>query len=269
MEILPSSTSFSQTFDRVTNGILRGLDWSNLLVAGGMALTTLLHTDAIMDNEKSVREPDIAIFVYGLGPEDANRKAEEIHDIWAANLPASTERLVVKNAKTITLIPSYPHRRIQIMLKLSNSPTDILLNFDLDPCALGYDGSSVFMLPRCARAIETGYSTFTMDLIFGHHLSGRRASTDRRLFKYAGRGFGLRLLPSYARYLENSQCGKQDSIEWTSRPARIRHVAKEQRNRWPFGPEPGLKTLKTRLVPSARLCLPTIIRTNSVDDIPR
>lgn len=256
LTLQPNSACYCKVFERITQGILRGLDWNNVLVAGGMALTTLLHTDPSKDDDRAIRDPDIDLYVYGLGPEDANRKAEEIHDIWVRNLPATAQpRLVVKNAKTINLLSSYPNRRIQIVLKLLPSPTDILLNFDLDACSIGFDGSHVIMLPRCARAIETGYSVFTMDLVWGHHLGDRRASQIIRLFKYADRGFGLRILPSYSRSLEEDTleaavCKKPESPVSADQTADDEAWTQgtwhwSQRDRKPYGrSEPGLKTLK-------------------------
>ena len=259
--IQASSASFGKVFDRITGGALRGLDWSNVLVRGGMALMTLLHTDPSKDDDKAVRDPDIDMCIYGLGPQDANRKLEEIHDIWVRNLPATAQdRVVVKNACTINLLASYPHRRIQILLRLPPSPTDVLLKSDLDVCAIGFDGTRVLMLPRCARAIETGYSVFTMALIWGHHLGERRESRISRIFKYANRGFGLRILPSFARSLEMDNLEAAFSKEFQS----LAFIEGEphdeeddgeawtkgtwrwiQRDRKPHGSsEPGLKTLK-------------------------
>ena len=253
LSIQPSSSSFCKVFERITRGVLRGLDWSNVFVAGGMALTTLLHTDPSKDDDRAVRDPDIDIYIYGLGPEDANRKVEEIHDIWVRNLPATAQRLVVKSTKTINLLSNYPHRRLQIVLKLQAAPTDVLLNFDLDVCAIGFDGSRVLMLPRCARAIETGYSVFTMDLVWGHHLSERRASQEVRIFKYADRGFGLRILPSYVQSLEVGDLEAAVFKNFQSPASAENHIDDadpkawtwSQRDRKPFGnSEPGLKTLK-------------------------
>lgn len=219
-----------------------------------MALTTLLHTDPTKDNDRTSRDPDIDIYIYGLDPTAANRKAEEIHDTWVRNLPASAGvRLVVKNTKTINLLTSYPNRRIQIVLKLLPTPTDVLLNFDIDACAIGFDGSDVFMLLRCARAIETGYSICTMDLVWGHHLGNRRASQDSRIFKYADRSFGIRFLPSYARSLEAE--GLEEVISNAPTSSGVTERTKEayriyeysswsQRDRKPKGNEPELKTLK-------------------------
>lgn len=220
-----SDESFIKTFNRVTHGALKGLNWTNVFVAGGMVLNTLLHTDPTKDQEKDILECDIDLYLYGLTAEEANRKVKEIEAVWIRNDELrcmvqgdGPEPMVIKNAKTITFIPRYPNRRIQIVLKLTASPLDILLKVDIDACALGFDGTRVLMLPRCARAIETGYSVFTMDLIWGHHLGNRRETQESRLFKYTDRGqergvpysahslIPIRvwsILPSYARSLED------------------------------------------------------------------
>ena len=259
IRIQPNDAAFAETFERITKGILRGLDWSNVFVAGGMAVTTLLHTAGpTQDDDRSIRDCDVDVYLYGLDPEQANLKVEEIYNVWRSNLPPTNrQQLVVKNHKTILFLSDYPHRRIQIILKLLTSPTQALLNFDLDTCAVGFDGSRVLMLPRCARAMETGYgnfssqsrsrtdqtsySTFTMDLIFGHPLADRRASQEIRLLKYADRGFGLRILPSYAKSLE------EDNLEKYLLNANDEEEENSpfwQKSRKPQGAEPGLKTLR-------------------------
>ena len=243
-----TNAAFQDTLKRITKGTLDELDWSNTFMAGGMALTTLLHTDTDGDSKPEVVDPDIDLYIYDLSPEDANNKVEHIYDVWKNNLPLNAQNhLVVKNAKTITLLPTYPHRRIQIVLKLLSSPTDILLNFDLDACAVGWDGSSVLMLPRFVRALETGYSVFSMDLIWGHHLRDRRATQDCRVFKYADRGFGIRFLPSYARSLEKGRAtAALDEMEVNRAKSKETFYTRQkyQRDRYPRGSEPGLKTLK-------------------------
>ncbi|KAL8633782.1 hypothetical protein Q9189_000518 [Teloschistes chrysophthalmus] len=210
IEFHGNDRSFIKTFDRVTHGILKGLDWNHVFVAGGMVFNTLLHTEIFMDARRDLSECDMDLYLYNLTPEEANRKVEEVYNCWLNNLPASdlssgnsrSDVVVLKTSRTINFIPKYPSRRIQIILKLLASPLDILLNFDLDACALGFNGSRVLMLPRCARALESGYSVFTMDLIWGHHLGNRRETQEVRLFKYADRGFGMRILPSYVKSLE-------------------------------------------------------------------
>ena len=56
------------------------------------------------------------------------------------------------------------------------------------------------MLPRCARAIETGYTTFSTRLCWGENLTHCQTRVPS-LINLARRGFGLRILPSYMRCL--------------------------------------------------------------------
>lgn len=87
------------------------------------------------------------------------------------------------------------------------------------------------------------YSTFTMDLIFGHHLADRRATQEIRLFKYADRGFGLRILPSYVRCLEEDNLEKY--FPNSNEEAEYSPVSPFwQKSRKPHEAEPGLKTLR-------------------------
>ncbi|KAF8311748.1 hypothetical protein DL93DRAFT_1385226 [Clavulina sp. PMI_390] len=197
ISIQPSFTSFQAMFTKITNGLLAGLDWSNVFIAGGIVLSTLLCTsDAKIDDYTS---SDIDVYIHGLGPAAANKKIQHIFDVWKSNLPPSAREktLVVRNSRTITFFSEYPVKRVQVVLKLVTSPKEVLLNFDLDICAMGYDGSSLMMLPRAARALETGYNVFTMDLIQGHYLGERRATQESRVFKYADKGYGIRILPPY------------------------------------------------------------------------
>lgn len=250
--------AYSETFQRITRGVLDGLEWNNVLVAGGIALITLLHTDKSKDDLPEVVDSDIDIYLYGLDAAQANTKVQEIYEVWKRNLPATDQRvLVVKNAKTITFLTNYPNRRIHIVLKLLLSPTQILLNFDLDACAVGFDGSQVWMLPRCARAIETGFNVFTMDLIWGHYFGNRRASREARIIKYADRGFGMRILPSYVRSLKhnlatehsqeantNDDSVSSEGLQTQAYSAPRRKYPNRDAYRLPEGPEPGLKTLR-------------------------
>ncbi|KAJ7735102.1 hypothetical protein DFH07DRAFT_893615 [Mycena maculata] len=198
--IQPSVEAFKRTFEHISDGLLKNLDWSNLLVAGGIVLGTLLSVDAADGQPRC--DPrwvssDIDMYVHGLSALEANEKIKHVFETFRANLPPGTPTLAVRNCTTITLYARYPLRRIQIVLKLTESPKSVLLNFDLDVCAMGWDGSALWMLPRAARALETGCNVFTMSLIHGHYLSNRRASTQERIFKYADKGYGLRILPSY------------------------------------------------------------------------
>ncbi|KAJ7175590.1 hypothetical protein C8R46DRAFT_891456 [Mycena filopes] len=219
LNILPSTESFRHSFENLSQGLLRNLDWKNVFVAGGIILGTLTSIDPSLS--KQWEHSDIDIYIYGLSPVDANKKMMDIFDTFRSNIPLHTRTIIVKNSKTVTLYANYPLRRIQIVLKLVKSPRDVLLNFDLDICAMGWDGSSVWMLPRAARALETGFNTFTMSLIQGHYLSDRRASKGQRLFKYAARGYGIRILPSYMKSLGIDHSSNRPSLYILAEEARI------------------------------------------------
>ena len=155
--IQPSLPMFERRFHEMTYGQLDGLDWSNIFVAGGMVLGTLLGVEE-KDAPNTVDQwkgSDIDIYVYGLHPAAANEKIRHIYEVFKANLPADAPCLVTRNSKTISFLTSYPNRRFQIILKKVRHPKEVLLNFDLDICAVGYDGKEVWMLPRMVRALES------------------------------------------------------------------------------------------------------------------
>ncbi|KAJ7177752.1 hypothetical protein C8R46DRAFT_1212486 [Mycena filopes] len=193
--IQPSTSAFHKKFESMSHGLLQNLDWANVLVAGGMVLGTLVTVDtpeADADLRYRWSSSDIDVYLYGLSADKATAKIHHIYETFRSNLPSRTPTIAVRNSTTITFYAR-----------------DVLLNFDLDICAMGWDGKNVWMLPRAARALETGYNTFTMSLVNGHYLSDRRASQPKRIFKYADRGYGVRILPSYlsslAHIFENEQ----------------------------------------------------------------
>ncbi|KAJ7473968.1 hypothetical protein FB451DRAFT_1466423, partial [Mycena latifolia] len=201
VHIQPSVAAFKAKFDTMSDGLLKNINWNNIFVAGEIVLGVLLAVAtpaALPRSANQWKASDIDIYIHGLAPKEANEKIKHIFKTFRANL-------VVRNSKTITFYSKYPLRRIQVVLKLVKSPKSVLLNFDLDICAMGWDGSELWMLPRAARALETGFNVFTMNLIQGHYLSERRASQEQRVFKYAYKGYGIRTLPSYIASLKESR----------------------------------------------------------------
>lgn len=199
VHIQPTVAAFKSSFNRMSDGLLENLDWGNICVAGGFVLGALLAVETPAHQPQPAEQwksSDIDMYVYGLRPAEANEKITHIFNTFRANLPQGTPALVVRNSKTITIYSKYPLRRIQIVLKLVQSPKAVLLNFDLDICAMGWDGTNLWMLPRAARALESeadtsgaiifsylctaGFNVFTMALIQGHYLSERRATQEER-----------------------------------------------------------------------------------------
>ena len=171
----------------------------------------------------------IRLCLFGLNVDEANKKLEEIYNVWLTNIPTGNQdKRVIKTTKSMYLFASPFFYHIEIELQVSslgqlpiyvairvfssercllrtcqqlfNDPMDLLLRWEYDPYALCYNGEHVYMLPRCARAIETGFTTFTTRLCWGENLA-YCPSRVLSLMYLARRGFGLRILPSYMRCL--------------------------------------------------------------------
>nr|GAT47528.1 predicted protein [Mycena chlorophos] len=182
---------------------------SNVFVAGRLILATLL----VEDRNKWVSS-DIDLYIDGTA---ATAKIQHIFGVYKRNLPKGAPKpLVVRNSQTITFYSQYPTRRLQIVFKLVKSPKDVLLNFDLDICAAVhaasmYQGLGEYVAPcyttsrKRSPHLTVGFNVFTMNLIQGHYLSERRASQEQRVFKYACRGYGVLILPSYVESLRKSE----------------------------------------------------------------
>lgn len=155
VSVQPTMRAFRTAFDKITDSLLSGLNWCNVFVAGGIILSTL---SAVTTGDiKNYINSDIDVYIHGLGPVEANAKVQHLFNVWRSNLPenARDEVTVVRNSRTITFFSRYPLKRLQIVLKLVKHPKEVLLNFDLDICAMGYNGETVLMLPRACRALES------------------------------------------------------------------------------------------------------------------
>ncbi|KAF8314665.1 hypothetical protein DL93DRAFT_2227764 [Clavulina sp. PMI_390] len=217
ISLQPSFEGFQHTFNKFSDNLFIGLDWSNIFVAGGSVLSSLLCVEN-RDLSNYIAS-DIDMYLYGLSPTEANHKVHHIFETWKQNLPPEARQsvFIVRNSRTITFFPPYPYKRLQIVLMAVRTPLDVLLTYDLDVCAMGYDGQRLLMLPKAARALETGYNVLNMDWIEGHYLGRRKPSMPERIFKYAGKGYGVRIPTSYLNGISEQELWKTTSraAGWT------------------------------------------------------
>jgi hypothetical protein len=94
---------------------------------------------------------DIDLFLYGLTAEEAFAKVRHIAAVLEAN---GGVYHIVRTQNAITFIRTWPHRHVQIVHRMYDSPLDILCSFDIDCCACGFDGTDVLVLPRARFAIN-------------------------------------------------------------------------------------------------------------------
>ncbi|MCJ1312571.1 hypothetical protein MMC25_006245 [Agyrium rufum] len=218
IQIMSTIGMFKQVLDFDADDVLAGMDWNNVLQVGRLVLTSLVPPDPVIYGNKFPRQNTIELFLYGLPASEASEKLQHIYTVWYTNSRVAGdqseaqgasddgEHTVVRDTHMIELNCTAPPRRtIRIHLRLYASPTQIMQNVLLDSHAIGYDGNKVIMLPRCARAIETGYSVHTLSRMWQSNFSDRREVYGHQIFHDSILGFGIRLLPSYVRSLETHQ----------------------------------------------------------------
>jgi hypothetical protein len=216
-----SAEQFAANWRVFTMGQLEGLDWRGVFAAGGAVLacaTTpprqpraadaartaqLLCRAGINRIDPSLRDApaflsfhdraapgdlacaDIDLWLHGLSPADAAKKVEHIGDVLRAHAAKRGAQLFAARTKhTVTFFSAYPFRLVQVVLAVFASPVQVLLDFDLDCAAIGFDGAALAALPRCVNAVTAGANVMRTDLA-SHSL--------KRSLKYAARGVGLAL----------------------------------------------------------------------------
>lgn len=177
------------TFDRkwaaLTSNMFGGFDWSNVLVAGGAVLACLLPGS---DERDLFADTDIDLFLYGLDAAQATAKLRAIYNGVCRAVGGETQ--VVRTGNAVTIIAGFPHRHVQLVLRLYKSPAEVLLGFDIDACAVGFDGRRVWAVPRSRRAIVQRRNIVDM--------SRRSLTYEVRLYKYSKRGFAV-AVPGFER----------------------------------------------------------------------
>ena len=195
--IVPCLQEFHQSWNILTEDCLRFLDWTNVLAAGGAVAGCLAPLPERILNVKGfgpqrtarrkyfhdeyLPGSDIDLFLYGIDEQQAKEKLLEIYDAVQAASPFPVRAF--RSTHAITLVSQYPFRHVQIILRIYNSASEVLCGFDVDSCAVGYNGSKVVVPPRTAMAIMTQSNTVDM--------SRRSPSYETRLAKvsYLGDNF--------------------------------------------------------------------------------
>lgn len=137
---------------------------------------------------------DIDLWLHGLSAEAASAKVAHIGEVLAANAAKrGATVMAARTAHTFTFFSAYPFRCVQVINALFPAAAAPLLDFDLDCCAMAYDGAHVLALPRALAAV-TGRTNV---LRAGLESRGLRSFT--RAKKYAERGVGLSLPLAVAR----------------------------------------------------------------------
>ncbi|PPQ86286.1 hypothetical protein CVT25_005507, partial [Psilocybe cyanescens] len=141
---------------------------------------------------------DVDLFLWNMAPDQAEVKIKEIYEAVRDSVPWDVTCIRTKH--TVSIHSQYPHRSVQIVLRLYQSPAEILAGFDIDAPCCAYDGNRVWANPRAVVALMRQCNTVEM--------TRRSPSYEVRLAKYSQRSLEI-----YVPALERS------NIDPTVRPS--------------------------------------------------
>jgi len=157
-----------QEFEKLSNRIFDDID--DCIVTGGMVNKHFTYNGYFVDTDY-----DVFLFT-----QSETRAIEIIKTIYE-RMNSKFKTYILKTKNTITLYNN--NYEVQIITKLYHNITEILCNFDLDCCCVGYSKGILYALPRFVRSLA--YS--------GNILDPDRysASYIHRLKKYNKRDYML------------------------------------------------------------------------------
>lgn len=181
---------FKKNWAIFTEGSLSQLtDWSNVVAAGGSVQACLAPIpDYAKASKRTLRKyfhnrafptSDVDLFLYGLTPEQAEVKINMIYEAVRDSIPWDVTCIRTKH--TVSIHSQYPYRAVQIVLRLYQSPAEILAGFDVDAPCCAFDGERVWANPRAIVAMMRQCNTID--------ITRRSPSYEVRLAKYSSRDF--------------------------------------------------------------------------------
>ncbi|KAI0683269.1 hypothetical protein BC835DRAFT_758930, partial [Cytidiella melzeri] len=183
---------FKKNWAVFTEGSLSQLtDWSNIIAAGGAVQACLAPLpEGATESKRALRKhfhshaypaSDVDLFLYGLTPEQAELKINTIYTAVRDVIP--WEVACIRTKHTVSIHSQYPYRPVQIVLRLYQSPAEVLAGFDVDAPCCAYDGERAWANPRAIVAAMRQCNTVDV--------TRRSPSYEVRLAKYAARGFEI------------------------------------------------------------------------------
>lgn len=216
-----SEAQFWSNFHKFVLDQLEGLDWTGVVMAGGAVLacattqpaksrygdkvvlehllrynpSALEHLDSPQDYatflalhspDSPTSSSDIDLYLYGFDSEEALlAKQRELAEVIKRNAEArGAEVYATRTRAAVTLFSAFPYRSVQIVIGAkAKCATEVVLDFDLDCCALCFDGTRLLALPRAMLALNRRCNMLRAD-----KNSFVKLATSR-LLKYGDRGF--------------------------------------------------------------------------------
>lgn len=169
---------FNMEFSKKTHDLLTYVNWDNVVVAGGSLV------NIITQNPEKLN--DVDMFVYGLDKTSAKKKIDHIVNAVkskATNMNYETRVYMNSNVINVYIFDVKKLLQIQIILRLYESLSHVLVGFDVDCCCVCYNGKHVMTTERGLNALKYRVNVA--------NLKRRSPSYENRLIKYSFRGFDV------------------------------------------------------------------------------
>ncbi|KAF7970991.1 hypothetical protein HWV62_22493 [Athelia sp. TMB] len=173
LAVAASFPDFLETWGFFTENLLKDIEWSNVIAAGGSVANCITPLpDQARGSPRKMRDflhhdayptADVDLFLYGLTACEAEKKIIAIAN--AIQNTAAVKTICVRTKHAVSII------------------AEIILSFDVDSTCVAFDGKRVLVTPRACIAYMTQCNTVD--------ISRRSPSYEMRLFKYATRGFEI------------------------------------------------------------------------------
>jgi hypothetical protein len=195
-KLIDSQGTFNELFYQKFE-LLKSIDFTNMIVAGGAVRNVL--------SQESELPSDIDIFFYGMESEDeATNKADEIiKEI----MEITDDDILVTITNNVINILIENNVKIQIIMRLYSSISEILHGFDLGSSAVGFDGKHTYF---------TTLSKFSYENMVNIVDTTRRSTSyEYRLVKYFNYGFDI-VIPNLniAKYVDESTDVKRFNLKY-------------------------------------------------------
>ncbi len=159
------------------------------------------HTRRALD-KLNLHQPEVDLFFIDSKPLNVsnyiNQVAHEVKSLYHGYtkpwLGYDTDTIVSRSTNAISVIleiMGFQVIRINFILKIYRTYSEVLHGFDLDSSCVGWDGVDVWSIERCRFSLYHGYNTVNPDLMSHHY--------EYRLAKYATMGISV-MVPGIENY---------------------------------------------------------------------
>ncbi|WIA21882.1 hypothetical protein OEZ85_004256 [Tetradesmus obliquus] len=182
--VVGSMDKFAASFEALTGGLFQGVDWSNMVVAGGAVMACLMRPPDAVEAASHTAAAGQQLWQSWLGPNELCNKTQPHQKLHVSGMFYGPNETVLTTATSGFGDSTSKMMRpwwCAVVLRIYSCPAEVLMGFDIDSCCGAYDGSRVYVTPRARRALNR-----RQNLADPGRLS---PSYESRLAKYARRGF--------------------------------------------------------------------------------